>query len=569
MESVFDRLARQISGEERRTLLARIGKSYKSEPLHKGITSSDEPYVPERQFARLSLFTRLLILISGFLSGIGRDRAIERFLLRKNYLRLSRLAPGLLDSRRSLISPKLYQIVAELRSAVYVFKETIFMALEENKSEFYAFLGKLELENIQMRLETELIPSIDGVPNTSHLRIKKQLFSALNAILGDIDLAKRRQMNTHINALFQLRSLTNFPYNRILNLFPRSGNDSVAGAKTHALRVTVLELGDALFAFKTPPSPILLKALFLFDLRDATSEDSEWLEKELRERMSLTSHALDIIRKVNAAIPWELLLKFLAADIHYMPTVALATDDWFRVFKQFWTELLNVEFREWSNQQRVRDLLNELKEQYELAEIPLISGYRKTEFPEHCQPRYELSFAVVRVLFLEIFQGKLYHALNIVRIDGKFYKKDNRKEFEEVFNRFIKIPDKIRSFESKLHPEGEYGIQLGSLWQENSSGVDNSKHFFELLDRLDRESQMIAVPLINDLRRMSNLLEGILSGSGGTYDSLSNMSEIGGYGDLMFFKNLKEVRDIFNRSAKNIKKLMELEEKLSSSGAGK
>jgi len=561
MDSVFDRLAREISGKERRSLLAKIGKSYKSEPLHKGIASRDEPYIPERQFARLSVFARLLIIISGFLSGVGRDRATEKFLLRKNYRRLGRLAPGLLDSRRGLINSKLYQIVAELRSAMDVFKETMFKVLEVDKSDFYAFLGKLEFEGVQARLETELIPSSNGSPSTPHARIKKQLFSKFNDILDDISLDQRKRMNTYINILFQLKTLTNFPYDRILNLFPRDENDAIAGAATHALRAPVLELGDALFTFRTPPSSTLLEALFLFDLRDEIGEDSKRFEKELRERMSMASHALDTTRRVNAAIPWELLLKSLAADIHYTPTVALATDDWFRVFKLFWTERLNVRFREWSNRKRIQDLLEELMEQYELTEIPPVPGYRKTEFPEHYQPRYELSFAVVRVLFLEIFQGRLYHALNIVRIDGRFYKKDNKKEFEEVFGRFVKVPDKIRSFESKLRPEGEYGIRLGSLWQETSSGVDNSKRYFELLGQLDRESQDITVPLVDDLGKMSDLLEGILSGSGGTYDSLSNLSEIGGHGNLMFLKNLREVKSIFSRSAENIKKLLEIEEK--------
>jgi len=561
MESVFDRLAKEISGKERRALLARIGKSYKSEPLHKGISSSDEPYIPERQFARLSIFARLQIIVLSLLSGIDRNKATERFLLRRIRRRIVHLAPGLLDLRRGLVNSELYQVVVRLRSAMEVFKNPIAGALENDKGEFYAFLGKLEFEDIQTRLETELIPGGDDAPNVLHSRIKKLLFSKFDDILNDISPAQHKRMNIHTKALFQLRSLARFPYDRILKLFPPGENGIVAGAATHKLRAPLLELGDVLLAFQTPPSSTLLKAIFLFDLQDGIGEDSEWLEKELRERMSRAVHALNIVRKANLAIPWELFLKSLAADIQYTATIALGVDDWFRIFKQFWTERLNVKFHQWSDQRRIQELLEELMEQYELTEIPSIPGYRGTEFPDYCQPRYELSSAVVRVLFLEIFQGKLYHALNIVRIDGRFYKKDNRKEFEEIFNRFIKIPDKIRSFESKLHPDGEYGTRLANLWAKSSSGVDSSRHFFELIGQLNRESQNITVPLIGDLKTMSNLLEGILSGSGGTYDSLSNMSEIGGYGNPMFLKNLKEVRSVFSCSAENIKKLLEFEEK--------
>ncbi|VDB00976.1 hypothetical protein S1OALGB6SA_2070 [Olavius algarvensis spirochete endosymbiont] len=561
MESVFDRLAKEISGKERLALLKRISKLYKSEPLHKGIASSDEPYIPERQFARLSIFARLQIIILGFLLGISRDKAIERFLLRKIHRKIDYVAPGLLDRRRGLINPKLYQVIAKLRSAMNVFKEPILKALEDEKGEFYAFLGKLEFEDVQTRLETQLLPSSNDIPNIPHSKIKKQLFLRFNDILNDIELTQRKRMNIHTEVLFQLRSLARFPYNRILNLFPPGENGAAAGATIRVLRIPLLELGDVLFAFQTPPTSILLEAIFLFDLQDKISEDSEWLEKELRERMNLAVHSLNVVRKVNTAIPWELLLKSLAVDIHYTPTTASGVDDWFRIFKLFWTKRLNARFREWSNQKHVQELLEGLKEQYELTEIPSVPGYRGTEFPDHYKPRYELSFAVVKVLFLEIFQARLYHVLNIIKIDGKFYKKTNREDFEEAFNRFVKIPDKIRSFENKLRPDGNYGIRLENLWKETNSGTDTSKRFFELLGQLDRESQIITVPLIGDLKTMSDILGGVLSGSGGTYDSLSNMSEIGGHGNQIFLENLKEVRNIFNRSAENLKKLLEFEEK--------
>jgi len=561
MASVFDWLAKEISGEERRALLARIGKAYKFEPLHKGISSSDEPYIPERQFARLSLFARLRIVISSFILGIGRDKATEKFLLHRIHRKISRLAPGLIDRRRDLINPRLYQVVAKLSSAINVFKKPIFRALEGDKSEFYAFLGKLEFEDIQTRLETELIPGSDAAPNTPHAEIKKLLFSRFNDIFDSIDLAQRKRMNVHTNALSQLKSLTQFSYERILNLFPTGGNGAVTSAAIRAIRTPILELGDVLFAFQTAPSSTLLEALFLLDLHDKLSDDSKRLEKELRERMSLANQSLKTVREINVAIPWELFFKALAADIHYAPTIALGTDDWFRMFKSFWSERLKTRFREWSNQKRIQNLLEELIEQYELKEIPSVPGYRRTEFPDYCKPRYELSFAVVRILFLEIFQGRLYHALNILKIDGKFYKKDNRDEFEEIFSRFVKIPDKIRGFESKLRSDGEYGIRLEKLWKENSLDMNSSRRFLELLSQLDREIQSIIMPLIGDLRTMSDLLEGILSGSGGTYDSLSNITEIGGHGNLVFLGNLKEVRSIFKRSAENIKKLFELEEK--------
>ncbi|MCK5736913.1 MAG: hypothetical protein KAH21_10560, partial [Spirochaetaceae bacterium] len=173
------------------------------------------------------------------------------------------------------------------------------------------------------------------------------------------------------------------------------------------------------------------------------------------------------------------------------------------------------------------------------------------------------SFAAVRTLFLEIFQGKLYHALNLVKIDGKFYKKDNRREYDEIFGRFLKFPDRIRSLENRLRPDGEYGIRHAELRREASVGEDTVVRLSEFILNLDRESQNIVIPLIGDLKAMGRLIKGILDGNGGSYDTLSNMSEIGGQGHETFRLNLQEVMNIVENSSELLADLVDIEEKSS------
>lgn len=564
---MFDRLAREISRDERRNLLQKIGETQDltEEPMRMNDASGNKPVLLDREFADLSFLARLRIILTGFFTGVGRNKATEEYLLHKLQRKVEKAAPGLIDYHRELVSPKMYQYIANLRSAMEVFKRPLRRAMEGDKPDFYALLGKLEFEDIQVRLETE--PNPERLANLSSeampVEIKRQMDSIFESILDDIVPDRRRRMRAHTTALARLRTLVRFPYDKILNLFPPGEHGPSGSASIRQLKMPLLELGDALYAFQSPPSTTLLETMFLFELQDSIADDDGRLEMELTERMDKAAAALDIVRKVNSEVPWINLLKTLAEDLQYAPSPVGGGEDWFRVFKTFWKERLGIRFRVWSDRKRMSELLRGLTVLWGLDLIPMVPGYRGVEYPENIQPRHEASFAAARALFLEVFQGRLYHGLNLIKIDGKFYKKDNRREYDEVFGRFLKLPDKIRSFETRLRPDGEFGIRHSELRREASAGEDTVERLRDFVLQLNRESQNIVIPMIGDLAAMSRLLKGVLDGNGGVYDTLSNMPEIGGQGHDTFRVNLQDVRNTVDQSSLLLSDLVDLEEKRS------
>lgn len=568
MDSVFDRLAREISKDERRSLLMQIGETQdlNEEPLRISDRSDSEPILLEREFAELGFLARLRIIILGFFTGRGRKSLIEEHLIHKTQRKVERAVPGMIDFQRETVSPKMYQTVAKLRSAMNVFRRPLIRALEGDKADFYALLGKLEFDDIQVRLEKETDPDrLAGEnPESIPIEIKRRMDSEFESILEDIIPDKRRKMMAHTTALARLRTLVRFPYEKLLDSFPPSEKGAGGPAPLRKMKDGLLELGDALWAFQAPPSTTLLEALFLFDLQETIADDDDRLESELTDRMDRAAAALDILRKVNGDIPWMNLLKALAEDIQYSPRPVGGGEDWFRVFKEFWKQRLGIRYRNWSDHRRLSDLLRGLTVLWGLDLIPLVPGYRGQDFPENLQPRHEGSLAAVNSLFMDIFQGRLYHALNMVMIDGKFYKKDNRREYDEVFGRFLHTPDKVRALTAKLRPEGEYGIRRAELRRETASGEDTTIKMRDLVRNLDRECQNLTVPLIGDLKALSRLLKGILDGSGSSnYDTLSNMAEIGGQGNDTFRLNLQDVKNTVEKSADLLSELVDVEEKRS------
>ena len=281
MESVFDRLVREISREERQIMLQKIDNSQilTEEPMRQNYSRESKPLFLDQEFAELPFFEKLKIIIIDFLTGRGRDRLTEEILLKRTRRQLVKNAPGIIDFNRNLVRPKMSQYINQIRSSMEVFRTPLVRALEGDQPAFYAFLGKMEFMEIQKRLDTEPVPDrlSNIMPEATPAEIKKQMNSLFEAILEDISPEKRRKMVNHTAVLNRLHNLVRYPYNRILVLFPRGEGGFTASASLKRVEAPFLELGDALDPFQKPSSLKLLQTLFIFVFQYSTAIDCEQL----------------------------------------------------------------------------------------------------------------------------------------------------------------------------------------------------------------------------------------------------------------------------------------------------
>lgn len=563
MPTVFDHLSRQLSGDERQSMLEKIGRSSRPDekPMHSEAPSAGEDIRLDQEFEELSFITRIGIRILGFLSGRGRNNVTQSYLIQRIQRRVNRGAPGLIDFRRRSASPKLFRYIADLRAAMDVFRRPLIRCLEEHKPDFYALLGKIEFEDIHRRLEDEASPELTAAnrPGAKPSEIKSRLELMIDDIMNDITPRQRRLMLAHTSVLARMKTLVRYPYDRVLGLFPPGDRGAGGPASLRLLKVPLLELGDELQAFDSPPSARLLNTMFLFDLQDALDASSDSVEDELSLRMDRAAESLDTVRRINNEIPWMDLLKVLSENINYGPNPSPGGEDWLHVFKRFWRDRIARKYRAWLEKTRADELLENLKGLWGVDACRPIPGYRQTDFPEDIHPRHEQSFAAVRTLFLDVFPGRLYHTLNQIMMDGKFYKKDNRREYEEVYSSFLKAPDKVRTFELKAGPSGEFGVAGAEILR--TAGETVHIDYRNLVRRMDSECLNLLRPLVKDMEIMSRLLKGVIDGDGGTYDTISNMAEIGGRGSKVFLRAIGLVWTIVDKSADSLENLMKLEEK--------
>ncbi|MCG8452053.1 MAG: DUF5312 domain-containing protein [Spirochaetales bacterium] len=564
MESVFDRLTKELSDAERRAMLRRIEGEQEAqmEPLRLDDAESQEPVLLEREFHELSLFARLRILLIGFFTGRGRQVVTGAFLVQRLQRSVERSTSGMVDFRRRLVSGELHQQVNRLQVAMAIFQKPLLRVLEGDKAMFYALLGELELEEVHRQLDEGIDPEVlsQAKPSAVPLEIRREMDELMEQALNGIPEDRRRMMSGHTEVLSQMGALARFPFKKILDAFP-PGKDGAGAASLRMVRDPLMDLGNLLRGFRHPPSATFLEGLFLYDIQDSIPPDNQHLEAEIKDRMERASTALGVVRTLNARIPWGPLLKALSEDIQYLPSPQSGGGDWFRIYQKFWEERLARRYRLWSDRKKMEEMERSLIVLWGKERVLSVPNYRHEDFPGELFPRHALSFAAVRVLFLDVFPGRLYHALNLVMIDGKFYKKDNRQEYDRVFGRFMKCPDKVRAFEVRLRPDGEFGARMTELQRTASSGESKGLAIRDLVARMDREAQNMIVPIIEDLKAMSRLLRGILDGQGGAYDTLSNMSEIGGKGHDAFRISLQDARNVVDRSAGIIADIMDLEDK--------
>ncbi|MCG8478320.1 MAG: DUF5312 domain-containing protein, partial [Spirochaetales bacterium] len=123
--------------------------------------------------------------------------------------------------------------------------------------------------------------------------------------------------------------------------------------------------------------------------------------------------------------------------------------------------------------------------------------------------------------------------VRIILTSGEFYKSSNRAQFNDAYNEFEQIPDRVENLERNLEPDQAWGVAL-------SSGHD-PVHREKMARRIDQELQQIARDARITLESLVNLLGGILyARPGSSYDTIANFGQIGGRRNAELIDELKE-----------------------------
>ncbi len=557
--SGFDRLVSEISEPERQNLLSELEDKVQvsDEPIRDEAGEEDSPLNPEVEYQRFGLLEKLWIFLKKLISGRERNEVVAETLTERLGRQLEESIPGMVDVRRRTLSSAFYQELEKLRRAVMIYKGPLDRALSQKKQEFFAFLGGREFEGVEQKLRKDLDPweVLRSNPYHSNQEVKDILEADFDLILEDIPEEDRKRVYQYARTLSLLHRLCRFSFQPLMNQFP-VGSDGLPGeAKAAGVKDSLAELTEILWNLRVPPSFQTLEALILFYEQDHLDEAGFDLSADIRSWMEKAGKGLRGIREFLHRLPLLPLVRFLLENPAWQPRSFSGGEDWFVLFKRFWKDRLQREYRLFT-------LARERQELDAQAEEYLGEPLRHKEYP---YTRFSHSLSLAEGFLRVRMLPKMNYYLKIILVDGEFYKADNRQEFTEGYNDLFLVKDELRQFRDRLSSGGDWGrvLEMKEESEEGSEeGADEGKKP-ELQEQIDREGELLADRSFRDISALAQVIGGIAGGGGGKeYDSLTNIEFIAGSENRSFRDDLAEVGQALQEGAKLLENMKTTESEM-------
>lgn len=548
--SVFDSLVAELSAEERKELLERLGNNYlmSGEPL----ASPDELAAARREAQvpgpdDLGFFQKIILFFRRLFTG----RDIESLLEEDELKVLARLVdqrfPGLVDYRKGIVTYPFFEEVAKLRDSARFFYGVLERSFDRDRPAFYAFLASLRMPDLNARLlaETDAFAWAKAHPEAGDPEARQAVLAAFDEIVLSLTDEGRRKMYQDIRCLFFLKRLSGFLFDRLLLVFRvEPGSEADPTASFAELRELLVELGDILFSLSSPPSIELMESIFLFVEKENLEKEGSAFEGLLVTDLGQAESALARIRAFNRKIPLVDLVRLVTEDSSHSPRELAAGEDWLAIFRSFWRSRIETGLDELRKERRYLRLKEEMAAYVGQASPPVFQHIGHDEGQDKPPIIQDLALGFIDSFTRGVFSKDFQHPLKIVLMDGEFYRKDNRLEFTDAFDTLSRGSASVMAFDARLGPEGEIGEAWMAARHEVSSVAIKRRKMQSIARSAQDESETIIRNYAESLIVLIRVLYGILKGeAGGRYDSLSNLSFLDGKGNKEFQKGLAFAKD--------------------------
>ena len=554
----FDKLIINLSSIEKKELLEKMEMTFEisQEPLvgmEEVIISDFQNY--QQEYESLTIIQKIIL----FFKSLVKQKDIPTLLkehkvniLRKKYFHNSDLA----DFKNSLLKQSFYDEFIKLKDPIRFFRKYLQKIFTyEDKQDFYAFIGGIVLPDLQQELLQKSDPWEIEKNNLQQedSSIKSEIDSFLELKLDSVSDLDCSIMNEACQSLYGLFLLCTFDLNLIIRHFDDITPDSGKICKIEDVSQLLQELSGILQSLNKPPTVRATEALFLYSL------GNEGLHEDLNKKMTAADTLLSVIRDFNKKIPLENLVKVLTGDLNKKSKKPPVVEDWFRIYKKFWNTRVNKKYGYFVNERKKSNSEKAISSIIGLKLIKPFDRYSRDYYWEGSPAKYEKSVAFIQVFLSDLYNKTLNPTLMIINRDGEFYKKDNKSEFDKALNYFSLLDTRLLTIS---HMVSRYGL-LGEKVEtsRNDDEEQRNRIISTAIEQVDYEVLSILESFIIHIRFLNKVMHGIVIGSGGAYDTLSNISSIGGRSNPELRETFKLASLIINKVEKYISEMKILEEK--------
>lgn len=554
----FDKLIINLSTIEKKEMLEKmeISLDLSQEPLVSQEETADGDFQQNQMdYETLNVLQKIVL----FLQSLVKQKDIPTLLkeykvnvLRKKYFHNSNLA----DFKAQVLKNTFYDELVKLKEPCRFFRKPLRQVFSyDNKQDFYAFVGGIVLPDLQRELLDKTDPWIlekeDMERDSSEIKAEiDEFFNMKMESVSDLDCAI---MNEACQSLYSLYLLSSFNLGSILKSFDSIVPGAEPVCRIEDVHEPLLELAGILRSLNKPPTVRALEALFLYE--DSKAGPGEILNR----KMMAADTFLSFIRNFNKNVPLEHLVRVLSGDLSKGAQTPPMVDDWFRLYRKFWAARISRSYAFFVNERKKNDTEKDVCSLTGVRYVKPVEKYSRNHYFPGSPATYEKSLAFIQSFLSEILPNRFYSTFMIIRREGEFYKKDNKAEFDKVITYIDMLGKKFTGLKAIIDSPS-FPVDH-SVFPENAEEETYKNAVINALQHMDMEVEPLVSGFIGHMRLMAKILQGIVVGDGGAYDTLSNISSIGGKANTELRETFKLLSLMINKIVRYISEMKVLEEK--------
>jgi len=558
--STFDELVQSLSNDERRAMLERIQQAsiLSAEPLFDPTPIYAAPAKTlEQRISRLSPLSRLLLRIRHMLTGSGYQLILDSRDLRRVARDVESDNSSLVDCRRRLLLPPFLDQILSLKCSARYFYEVLTRSFDRDREAFAAFLASIDMPdfNKQLMERTDSAAWLTLHPGAGQSEVRQAVFDAYQDVFDFLPAEEKETMHQDYRSLLFLRDLAVFPFDKLISAFS-NGTEIGSSAKFADVKDLLISLNNILFSLSIPPTTELMESIYMF-VDSASLKKGEFeAEAALTRDLKRAGEALGKIRFFNGAVPLTEIIKLITRNPSYLPAELPGGEDWLNLYQHYWESRIDEDLNSLFARKHTEQVQSQIRH--------FVGDVEPRQF-EHIASEESDKAPTIRMVstihFLDafsrgLFMKQLNSSLNLILMEGEFYRKENRIEFTDAYDVVVRMPETLLAFDAKLGPDGDIGRAWCHAALEIVPIPIKHRNMAAIQEKANHEAETIIRNADAAFKSISSILCGILRGDGGgKYDSISNLSLLSSKTNNELVKKLGIAKERFDTARVILEKI--------------
>ncbi len=543
-KSSFDRLVAGLNAEDRLAMLNRINQ-ITPQNYQMDFESKDKEVSVSlhKKLERESVFYKFILWLRALFDKKTIEQLYGQDLINGLARKINSKYPGTINHKIRSFDYVFYERLLTLKDAADFFK-VYFTYVDENPGDFYVFLSSFVAPELAEKINANADPFIFEYSKVVSPEVRTELAKKLDELLNNMEKETRANIYSAVSCCNWLHHFSSLQYTHFIAQFTNVTGDvftcpySNGTMDYNALASVFLNL--------MPVQNEVLEALFLFSQRKhltINAQDKD-IEKAVKEFMVKAAAFMGTIRSFADNVPVKNLGRVVNYDYDWQCENLEGAEAWFPAFRAHWKKIQDIRWNEFLREQKKQNLSERLKIDFELDAFPTMEYRPWLKLWNRIPFAYELTGGFLSWFCTEQYD-KIIGDLNVVAMEGIFYKSENRSEYSEGLNNFSTANTMMQDLIKRLSPEGEFG-RLFDDFATNRVNTFQIQNQIESMMKQVEETVKQAIELFGKgARTMERVFYGFFEEQkDGIHESLQNMATIKGRENRHFVDSLISIRKL-------------------------